>query len=265
MATGSITDLVNRSLLSIGARTLISNINEQSTAGNAAAILYTPVYESLARGADWNCLRTQNNLTLLQAAPGTPENVNGTTLPWSPQPWNYAYEYPIDCLQVRYIMPNYLSSTVTASNSVPITPVAMPAPLCLPGDSYSSPFLISYGKDANGNPINLILTNVENAICVYTINQPNPQIWDSDFQSAFVASLASYLVPALSMNMALMDRQIKLAESYIARARLRDGDEGYTKQDHYPDWMRARNGGSGSYLGSTIPYQIGSTAYGQEP
>ena len=265
MATGSITDLVNRALLSIGARTLVSNISEQTTAANAAAILYTPTFESLARSANWNCLRTQASLTLLQAAPGTPENPNGTTLPYAPQPWLYAYEYPGDCLQIRYIMPNY---NITVSTSVTVPPPStssIPSPVCVPTDSIGFPFVVSYGKDANGNPTTLVLTNVENAIAVYTVNQPNPQIWDSEFQSAFVALLGAALVPALAMNMALMDRQVKLAEGYIARARIRDGDEGFTKQDHTPDWFRARSGGSGTYLDSGIPYQIGSTAYGQEP
>ena len=262
MATGDITAICNRALLSIGSRAFISGLNEKSTQADACLILFTPTYESLSRSADWNCLRQQQSLGLIAAAQGTPENPNGTSLPLSPQPWLYSYQLPNDCLQMRYVMPNFMA-TLSSGTTPNTTAPAVPAPIGFDqGNDY--PYIVAYGTDASGNPIQVVLTNVENAIAVYTVNQPNPAIWDSDFQSAFVALLAAYLVPALSLNIALMDRQLKIADSFIQRARIRDGDEGYTKQDHTPDWIKARNGGAiWGYEGGPGPYFNWSSAYGQ--
>ena len=54
---------------------------------------------------------------------------------------------------------------------------------------------IGYTTDSSGNPLEVILTNQQNAVANYTVNQQNPQVWDSLFTAAYVASLAAYLVP----------------------------------------------------------------------
>ena len=106
------------------------------------------------------------------------------------------------------------------------------------------PFRVAYSTDMNNNPIQTILTNQMQAQLVYTVNQPNPQIWDSQFQAAMVASLAAYLVPGLALNIDLAKLQAGIAQKMIENARIRDGDEGTTSQDHIPDWITARNAGS---------------------
>ena len=85
------------------------------------------------------------------------------------------------------------------------------------------------------------------AQAIYTANLQNPALWDSMFQSAMVASLAAYLVPALSLNMSLMNVSIATAEKMIVQARVADGNEAVTTLDHTPDWIRARGGETGLY------------------
>ncbi len=240
MATGSNLNLINRSLLAIGSQAQVSSLNEGSAQANAAATLYTPTFEQLARSAPWNCLRKEATLTLIAAAEGTPENPDGETLPLPPVPWLYSYLQPSDCLQMRFIVPSLSAST----GGVPIFSVNTGAATWLPNQG-QIPYVVAYATDANDNPANVILTNQSQAIAVYTVNQPNPQFWDSLLQGAMVASLAAYFVPALSLHMPLMSMQIKLAEQMIQQARVRDGVEGVTSMDHYPDFMRARNGASG--------------------
>ncbi len=240
MATANILNICNRSLLSIGSQAQISSLNEGSAQANAASTLYTPTFESLARSAPWNCLRNQATLTLLAAASGTPENPDGTTLPLPPTPYLYQYAQPSDCLQVRFIVP----SLPTSTGGVPLFSVDTGSPTYIPGGG-QIPYAVAYAVDSNNNPLNVILTNQSAAQAVYTVNQPNPQIWDSLFQAAMVASLAAYFVPALSLNTALMNMQIKLAESMIQQARVRDGVEGVTSMDHRPDWISARSGAAG--------------------
>ncbi len=242
MATGNNLNIINRAALAIGSQSQVSSLNEGSALANAASTLYTPTFEQLARSAPWNCLRKEGTLTLLAAAQGTPENIDGTTLPLPPVPWLYQYAYPSDCLQMRFIVP----SLPAPNAGVPIFSTNTGASTWL-YNNRNIPFAVAYATDSSNNPINVILANQSQAIAVYTVNQPNPQIWDSLFQGAMVASLAAYFVPALSLHLPLMQVQIKLAESMIEQARVRDGNEGTTSMDHLPDFIRARQGASGYY------------------
>lgn len=241
MAASTIS-ISNRSLLSVGARAQISSLNEGSPEANALNTLFVPTFEMLGRSAYWNCLRKQAVLTLLQAAQGTPENPNGTTLPLPPPPWLYAYQDPSDCLAMRFIVPSFPSTGVSPA----MTTVQNSAASSIPG-SGQIPYAVAYATDSRGNPNTVILTNQSQAQAVYTVNQPNPIIWDSQFQAAMVASLAAYLVPALSLNLPLMQMSIAAAERIIQQARVRDGNEGVTVMDHIPDWIRARQGETGIY------------------
>lgn len=243
--------IANRSLLSIGARAQISSLNpsDGSPEGDAVSILWTPTFESLARAAQWNCLRRQVTLSLLMAAQGTPENVNGNTLSVPPTPWLYAYAYPSDCLNVRYVVP---SLPANEGGSTPATTINNSAGAWLPWGG-QIPFAISTVLDPVTNQsVEVILTNQDQAQVVYTVNQPNPQGWDSMFQAGMVASLAAFLVPALNLSLNLMQMSIKNAEIIIGQARAADGNEGVTTMDHLPDWMRARAGGQGFGIGYNI-------------
>lgn len=249
-SSASVTSLCNRALLAVGSRTQISSINEDSPAANACATLYAPTCEAVFRSAPWNCLRKQATLTLLAAASGTPENPDGTAMPLPPAPYLYQYALPSDCLDVRYLVPS-LPATAPGG-AIPLTTASVtnaPPSYC----DYQIDFAVAYATDATNAPIQVILTDQEQAQCVYTVNQPNPVIWDSLMEQAFVSTLAVYLVPALSLQMELMKIQIALAKEAMSQARIRDGDEGDTVQDRIPDWIRARNSGAlYNYNGSGI-------------
>lgn len=236
MSSQSTVSVCNIALLSIGARAQISNFQENSTESDACNTLFQFIFEMIARAANWNCFRAQTSLSLIAAAAGTPENPDGTTaLP--PQPWLYSYLLPSDCLRAQFILP---TNNTTLTGTIPITTASVVATTVLQTEQV--PFKVAYSKDANNNPIPIILTNQTQAQLIYTINQPNPQIWDSGFTAAFVSSLAAWLVPALALNMALMEAQVKNATNLVMAARVDDANEGSTAQDHIPDWIRARNG-----------------------
>ena len=237
MSTGNIISICNRALFAAGSRSQISSLNEGSTQANVLALLYQPTFEQLARAAYWNCLRAQATLSLIAAAAGTPENPQGTTLPIPPSPWLYSYLLPSDSLQARYLLPTFPSQATGGLGGAFVS-----AATAVPGRG-QIPFHVAYGTDASGNPLQIILTNQPQAQLVYTVNQPNPSIWDASFAEAMVSSLAAFVILPLNLNLPLMQGAISRADSLIAQARMRDGDEGYTSQDHLPDWIVARNGG----------------------
>jgi hypothetical protein len=239
-------NIANRALIQIGqSSSLISSLNPPDATQPAAvaAQLFAPTFESLARAAHWGCLKRQVALSMVAAAMGTPENPNGTTLPQPPPPWLYAFAYPSDCLFVRSVFP----TPNTAGIGVMQTSVNNLAPTIVPGGG-QYPFSIAYAEDVNGNPSTQILTNLETPQGIYTKNQPNPVIWDALFQTAMVASLAAFFVPGLSLNLALMNMQVKIAEGAIAQARAADGNEGVHSQNREADWIIGRgcgwNGGN---------------------
>jgi hypothetical protein len=243
MSTSDVISICNRSLLAVGARAQVSSINpsDGSVEANALSVLFTPTFESLARTAHWNCLGRQVTLSLLMAASGTPENPDGTSLPIPPNPWLYAYAYPSDCLDVRYIVPSYPANT---GSETPQTTINNSAGAWLPSGGQIT-YKVQTVLDTNNQSVLTILTNQDQAQAVYTTALQNPASWDSLFQSAMVASLAVYLVPALTLSLPLMNMNIKVADEAIAVARARDGNEGVTVMDHLPDWMAARAGGGG--------------------
>lgn len=238
-SASSVVSISNRSLLSVGARATISNLQEGSTESDAINILFVPTYQQLARSAHWGCLRKQAVLSLQAAAAGTPENQSGTTLPLPPQPWLYQYARPADCLQVRFLQPTYPSTTGGQIGNLPFTGAGS----YVPGLT-QIPYAIAYSTDSQNNPIEIILTNLSLAQCVYTVDQPNPIIWDSLFEAGMVASLAAFLVPALSLDLPLMNISIKNADMIIAQARTADGNEAVVSQNREADWMRARTVGA---------------------
>lgn len=231
-----ILSIVNRALFQTGSRSLISSLNEGSVESNAANVLFQPTFEALARTAYWNCLRKQTTLSLLAAAAGTPENPTGSTLPLPPFPWLYSYAMPADSLRIRYLVPIFnpaLSGVpiLTSNTSIVSTVFANGAQI---------PFSVSYDTDSGGNPREIILTNQSQSQAVYTVNQPNPAIWDSQFQAAMVASLAVYLIQALNMNIPLMQGAVSAAQKMIDQARISDGNEGTQSQSRQASWISAR-------------------------
>lgn len=174
-------------------------------------------------------------MSLIAAAPGTPENPQGTTTPYPPTPWRYSYLVPSDSLFVRQLLP---PASILQSGGVPIFPVVNNPT----GYGINAQYEVAYGTDSFGNPAEIILTNLSQAQGIYTVNQPNPQFWDSLFQQAFVASLAAYLVPALSLDKSLMQMQIAIAERLIAQARAMDANEGVITQEREASWIAARGG-----------------------
>jgi len=240
---GSVLSICQRAVLAVGIRQQLSSLNEGSPQANACATLYDPTFRSIARTARWNCLRAQATLSLLAAQTGTPENPQGTTLPQPPSPWLYSYAVPSNSLAIRFLVPSF----PTPATGIPPTTASINGWPTWPAGTTQIKFQVAYATDNTGNPVEIILTNLSQAQAVYTVNQPNPAIWDSLFEQGMVAALAAFLVPALSMSSDMLKMQVAQADRIIAIARAADGNEGASSVDHTPDWMRARMGSSGSY------------------
>jgi hypothetical protein len=200
----SITDICNRALDEIGARAVIANLNEASLEATTCARHYDNCRRMLLRTAPWGFARKQANLALLG------DLTSGT----SPQPWQYKYQYPADCVLFRYIM----------------SPVGLPRQ-----PDISARFLLNY-EDANQT----ILSNVSQAIGVYNADVQDPTRFDDLFQNALTLFVASKLAIPLTGNAGIKQAMEALLKDAVVQARASDANEGLTSSGHVPDWIAGR-------------------------
>lgn len=233
-------DIVNLAADAIGSRAQCSSINpsDGSQLGDVGSRQYEVRIRALLRSAYWNCARRQATLSLLKAARGTPENPAGTN-PQPPMPWLYEYQLPSDYERARFI-PALVQDTqlavpvMTGSNLANFPPVEA---------NVAVPFVIAIDEDAGGNQIKVLLSNWPQAQLVYTAFIANCDLWDSEFLTAAVASVASFIAPALQFKESFMAQQIAIAKSLIIGARISDGNEGPSTVDHVPDFIQVRGFG----------------------
>ena len=227
-------DIVNIALMEIGHQEVITSFTEGSPTANVANQLYQTKINALFRSANWNCARKQAALTLLRAV-----TINGVaTNDNPPLPWYYEYSYPSDCLRARYIIPYDLG---IAATTPPLTTFQNASPYLQPLTA-AVPFIIGNDGYPTSAPVptRVILTNMANAVLVYTFQVDDPTQWDPQFIAAATSFLGAWFVNALGRNRALANDQANSAQAIINAARVSDGNEGPTSADHLPDWMRAR-------------------------
>ena len=371
-------DIANRALQVGGTRTNMSSAEFSGNTSNEAIqtnLIILKLRDELNRMAPWDCTTKFANMTYITSQPTTPENAAAGLPFWQPgipaPPWAYEYQYPVDCLRARFVMPQYTAlsggtpiyppGTATGANSIGwtgpatkfkvsldsfygataaavvgggtgysvgnlitlvqptytytqnypplnsiLTPqtvtmnVGAPAVLqvtsvaggvitgvtpvnqvqgenespsgattqILSGSYYqapTNPVAQAFATGANGeftagsgatfnltmssspSPQRVILTNQETPILCYNQLITDPNVMDPLFQDAWVHILAARLSFQLSGDKALANSLIGLANNMIMEARKADGNEGITKNDVTPDFIRIRGvwGGPG--------------------
>jgi len=246
------TDIVNRALAAISAQADIVNSAENSKEAVAARLLYDPTRQQLLRAAHWNFARKTATLTLLKAAPGTPENPSATGVAaWTPDfpspPWLYEYLVPADCQQLRFIVPSIAfagaGGGMSGGGNVNVAASAVGAML-------PQKFVLASDTNQQGQQVNVVLSNQPQAIAVYTADVINENLWDSCFQEAMVFGLASRFAMTIAGDKSLARMVSQQAMMAVNAARVTDGNEGLTSGDSLPDWLRVR-GYAGDWSGGS--------------
>ena len=165
-------DICNQALDAIGSPVFIGDIEEGSRESQVCLRHYTPILVRVFRERDWDFAERTVALTVLKTAPKGGYN---PFTPWStaypPPPWRYEYSYPSDCLKVRCI------------KQAPIFGAYTVDPM---------PNVYRVVNDTN----KVILTDVSNALLVYTGLITDPAQWNQNFMDAFVSRLALSLAAA---------------------------------------------------------------------
>lgn len=118
-------DIGNRALQIMGSRTNMSLSEFNNQTSNEAIqcqLIMFKLRDELNRIAPWDCVTKWASLTYISTVPGNPENPNAGAPLWQPgqppPPWSYSYQYPVDCLKARKIIPQF----TTQAGGVPIYP-----------------------------------------------------------------------------------------------------------------------------------------------
>ena len=220
-------DTCNRALSLIGTQSTISSFNDGTAEAVQCGLWFNNVRQGLLRAAPWGFARAQ--IALTQIGDLVPDQT-------SPYPWLYKYEYPPTALAVRYILS---PPPVTASNGVPQTGDNIVGNYWL-SPSRKNRFIPALDVDNLGNQRRVLLTNIQNAIAVYTYDVTNVDLMDPMFESALSAALAFKLVVPLSGNVGMQQAFMAHAEKSIINARVADGNEAISTTDHVPDWIATR-------------------------
>lgn len=180
-----VADVVNLALSLIGYPSRIGSIYEGSKAAKAALDVYSQVRDAKLRGGDWPFASRSVIGTLLKQAPVAGYFPPNTWVAASnpPQPWRYEYGFPDDCLEMRackpqvYFVPNFQPQA----------------------------YLFAISND-NGYtpPRRVVLSNVADAMLIYTAQVTNPADWPPDFVDAFAADLGKMMAAELMKSVDMM-------------------------------------------------------------
>lgn len=105
------------------------------------------------------------------------------------------------------------------------------------GAGTGAAFNLTFGP---ANDQRIILTNQEFAILNYCKQVTNENVFDDDFQEAYVRVLGAGLAKALVGDKTLANMLLNEANTKVIAARGTDGNEGLTVNDVLPDWIRIR-------------------------
>jgi hypothetical protein len=99
---------------------------------------------------------------------------------------------------------------------------------------------VAINQTQTGSQQNVVLTNAEGALGIYTQQVTNLDLWGAQAIQAFVSAMAGSIGMPLTGDKALVNMLFGIANTHILNARAADGNEGLTIQDSTPDWILAR-------------------------
>lgn len=247
-------DICNSALSSVGTRSTIASIDEDSEEARQCKRWYASTLLQGLRAAHWGFAKKMTMPALFKAAPGTAENPSTANVTgWDPSqpqpPWSYEYVYPTDCIMGRYVQSQNMVGPIP---SIPIftSPTAQ-----LPLNFPKVPFEVGNDVDSQANQLRVIMTNASKAILCYTVLVTDQNLWDPFFNNMIIAALAASVTMGLTGDKQLAQMLNGQANSYIAQARAQDANESLTVIDIPTDWIQARTFYAPSFAGNFIaPY-----------
>ena len=226
MVSISKTRIANMALSHVGAEHDIESLAEISTEADAVELWYDYSLQQALEAFDWSFARKRIVLTLHGDTISTTSN----------QPlagvWGFRYKYPNDCIVVRKMQ---------HPNSPPDNALPFEIELSLAGDEKT------------------ILTNVENAVAVYTMFQQSVNLFSPSFVLALSFAIAANIAFTLTGKLALEKSMQEKFFQAVNHAAAHSLNEAVRKPPRDADWIRDRAGvGTGTVGQDWRPFADGS-------
>lgn len=188
--------ICNLALSHLGVHT-INSLSDASQEARKCSLYYAPARDFVLADFPWNFAERRNYLALL----------SGIT----PLGFLYAYQYPVDCLDIRGVYDYYL---VTKAE-----------------------YLVNVSADLASKQI---FTNQETAAIIYTAKVTNVNLFDEAFKTALSYKLAADLVPSLVKKDAVFRSMMAAYVTYLNNAKARNASESKEPEDTSNTFADAR-------------------------
>jgi hypothetical protein len=202
MATDSL-EIANMALSHIGAKVTLAAFPTSASTGIINESIFLWYAKSRRRALashDWSFARTR--LALVTHADAPTDGI-----------WDYRYDYPADALKLRRIQntPNL--------------------------DADAVPYEVEISPTAGTLSI---LTNLEDAIAVYTFDQTTTTVWSEGFDEAVSHLLAANIAYPVTRKRSLKGDHLNLYRSLRVEAAAADANQRIEDEPRDADWIRGR-------------------------
>lgn len=201
MAGVSDTTIVNLALSHLRKEDPVSNLyTETSAAARNMRRWYDAARQQFLSEFNWSFAKKRQ--TLATHSDGEPDEGD----------WAYRYQEPSDMLVARYLVP--------------------------PGGTEDD--AVPYERCVSTDGTMCLLTNLDDAVLVYTFDNTNPAMYSAHGRIAFSYLLAQYGAGVLTGKQTLVD---KMAQAYYNMAlvgAVTDGNQQVSREPRDADWIRGR-------------------------
>ena len=205
--------ICNMALSNIGASSAIESLTEGSSESNECNLWYTYSRKQSLAAYDWSFARKR--LTLATHSDDPPAGV-----------WAYRYQYPSDAVVMRKMQnPSGVSAVVFLSDESLDS-----------GSAEAVPFAIEVSDDGTKS----ILTNLDEAVGVYTFDQTDVTLFSEFFVSMFSFALASNVAYALTGKQEVREAMIASFQQMFRQAPASNAAEEISKPPRDASWVRGR-------------------------
>tara|TARA_R110000751_G_scaffold128164_6_gene230217 strand:+ start:270 stop:887 length:618 start_codon:yes stop_codon:yes gene_type:complete len=205
MALSSV-QISNMALSHIGADSTIESMTESSSEAAQANLWYDYSRLQVLEAYDWGFSRKRLDLAIINT-------ISDDTADNAYYEWVYRYQYPADCIAMRKI-----------SNPNGVTDDAIPFDI----------------ETTVGNQARVVMTNMEDAIAVYTFDNESPSMFSAHFVDTLAALLAHRMAFSLTGSRAVSSDMLNLYQGMIRIAPAHDANERMSQPPRESEWVRGR-------------------------
>lgn len=214
MAVVSKVIIANMALANVGARNSIESLTEESVEAKAVNLWYDFSRVLILEGYDWNFARKR--LTLAEHTEAPPDNI-----------WSYRYTYPADCVNMRKLQqPDFTTNPLFANTYLTLS------------EPDAIPFDIEMNSTGNTKTI---LTDLEDAIAVYTFDQQDVNLFSLHFVQTLAYALGYNIAYQLTGKRSVQETMFNAYNIMLGNAAMKDANEHVDRKPREAEGIRARS------------------------